>query len=79
MPFELDLLLVVWVLNTVYLWADSQSYTSVVCSKLPVMRRVNGGLGLRFLHLDASGLGSVPDLVMALLCDLGQIMSSYGL
>lgn len=34
---------------------------------------------MRFLHLDASGLGSVPDLVMVLLCDLGQIMSSYWL
>lgn len=42
------------------------------------MTCVNGGLGLRFLHLNASDLGSVPDSVIALLCDLGQIMSSFG-
>lgn len=62
-----------------YLWGDSQSHKSLVCSKLPVMRCVNVGLGLRFLHLIASDLGSVPDLVKALLCDLAQIVSSYGL
>lgn len=76
-PFELDLLHVV---HTVYLWADNQAHTSLVYSKLPVMRHVNDGFGLRFLHLNASDLGSAPDLVTALLCvTLVKCMSSYGL
>lgn len=51
---------------------QSHSHTRLVCSKLPVMRHVNGGLGFS-LHLNASGLGSVCYLVTVLLCDLGQI------
>jgi len=76
-PLELDLPLVVWVLKH-RVPMGRQSHTNLVCSKRPVMRQADGGLGLRFLHLNTSDLGSIPDSVMALLCDLGQMMSSYG-
>lgn len=66
MPFELDLRLVVWVLKH-RVPVRRQSHMSVMCSKLPVMRCVNGGSWVEILHLNGSNLGSVPDLVMVLL------------
>lgn len=41
-PFELDLLLVVWVLKH-RVSVSKHSHTSLMCSILPAMRRVNGG------------------------------------